>query len=97
MGGSLITLDRAFDVDEFSALLGQTSIRIPVPASDLPEVLKRVTEFMGFGVYIYAISVRPGPSETLKEFVVELQRVDYSAEKKAWLPFVEKGAAGSSP
>ena len=92
----LITLDRPFDVDEFASLLGETSIRITVPRDDLPEVLRRVTDFMGFGIYVYAISVRPAPAELLKSFVVELQRVDYSTEKGAWVPFVEKGA-GSSP
>jgi len=91
----LITLDRPFDVDDFSTLLGATSIRITVPRDALPEVLRRVTEFMGFGIYVYAVSVRPAPTELLKGFVVELQRVDYSAEKKAWLPFEEKGTTDS--
>ena len=88
----LITLDRAFDLDGFSQLLGETSIRVTVPREDLPEVLRRVTEFMGFGIYVYAIAIRPAPAELLKSYVVELQRVDYSKEKGAWLPFVEKGA-----
>jgi hypothetical protein len=91
----LITLDRPFDVDEFSALLGETSIRVTVPREALPEVLHRVLEFMGFGIYVYSISVRPAPAELLKAFVVELQRVDYSAEKGAWVPFVEKGTTSS--
>lgn len=92
----LITLDRPFDLDEFSSLLGETSIRVTVPRDALPEVLRRVTEFMGFGIYVYSISVRPAPSELLKSFVVELQRVDYSAEKRGWVPFVERGS-GDSP
>lgn len=92
----LITLDRPFDVDDFAALLGETSIRVTVPREALPEVLRRVTEFMGFGIYVYSVSVRPAPSELLKSFVVELLRVDYSSEKGAWLPFVEKGA-GPAP
>jgi hypothetical protein len=87
----LITLDRPFDVDEFSTLLGETSIRVTVPRESLAEVLQRVMEFMGFGIYVYSISVRPAPAELLKSFVVELQRVDFSAEKGAWVPFVEKG------
>jgi hypothetical protein len=91
----LITLDRPFDVDEFSSLLGETSIRITVPREALPEVLRRVTEFMGFGIYVYALTVRPAPAELLKSFVVELQRVDYSSEKGAWVPFVEKGTVNS--
>jgi hypothetical protein len=91
----LITLDRPFDFDEFSSLLGETSIRVTVPRDALPEVLRRVTEFMGFGIYVYAISVRPAPAELLKSFVVELQRVDYSPEKGTWVPFVEQGAVRS--
>jgi len=82
-------------VDEFAALLGETSIRVTVPSDALPEVLRRVTEFMGFGIYVYAVTVRPAPAELLKSFVVELQRVDYSAEKGAWVPFVEQGTVGS--
>ncbi|HKN07820.1 MAG TPA: hypothetical protein VJ021_09565 [Thermoplasmata archaeon] len=91
----LITLERPFDVDEFSTLLGGTSIRITVPRDALPEVLRRVTEFMGFGIYVYSISVRPAATELLKGFVVELQRVDFSAEKGTWVPFVEKGIVDS--
>lgn len=91
----LITLDRPFDLDDFSSLLGETSIRVTVPRDALPEVLRRVTEFMDFGIYVYAVSIRPAPSELLKSFVVELQRVDYSAEKGLWVPFVDKGAADS--
>lgn len=78
-------------MDDFAALLGETSIRVTVPREALPEVLRRVTEFMGFGIYVYSVTVRPAPSELLKGFVVELQRVDYSSEKGAWVPFVEKG------
>jgi hypothetical protein len=91
----LITLDRPFDLDEFSTLLGETSIRVTVPREDLTELLRRVTDFMGFGIYVYAVTVRPAPAELLKSFVVELQRVDYSAEKGAWVPFVEKGTVDS--
>ena len=91
----LIALERPFDVDEFSSLLGETSIRVTVPREDLAEVLRRVSEFMGFGIYVYAIVVRPTPGDLLKSFVVELQRVDYSAEKGAWTPFVDKGASDS--
>ncbi|MGD0256527.1 MAG: hypothetical protein ABSB90_01415 [Thermoplasmata archaeon] len=92
---SLITLERPFDVDEFSGLLGETSIRITVPLEHLAEVLRRVTEFMGFGIYVYSVTVRPAPSELLKSFVVELHRVDYSAAEKTWVPFVEKGTSDS--
>ena len=100
-GGSppegLIRLEKPFDVDEFSQLLGGTRIRVTVPHDALAEVLRRVTDFMGFGIYVYAITVRPAPSELLKGYVVELQRVDYDAEAKEWRPFVERGAAGPSP
>jgi hypothetical protein len=99
--GPLIRLETAFDADEFSTLLGQTSIRVTVPRGDLMEVLRRVTEFMGFGIYVYAISVRPAAEELLKGFVVELDRVEYSAGSGGWVPFVEKGVAdnpfGSAP
>ncbi len=78
-------------------MLGETAIRVTVPRDDLPEVLRRVTDFMGFGIYVYAISVRPAPSDLLKSFVVELQRVDFSAEAGRWVPFVEKGAPGGAP
>jgi hypothetical protein len=91
----LITLDRPFDLEEFSTLLGETSIRVTVPREDLTELLRRVTDFMSFGIYVYAVTVRPAPAELLKSFVVELQRVDYSKEKGAWVPFVEKGTVDS--
>ncbi len=91
----LITLDTAFDVDGFSQSLGETSLRVVVPREDLVEVLRRVTDFMGFGIYVYALRVYPEPAETLRRFVVELQRVDYSEERRAWLPFEEKGVSDS--
>jgi hypothetical protein len=91
----LITLERPFDVDDFSSMLGETAIRVTVPRENLAEVLRRASEFMGFGIYVYAITVRPVPGDLLKSFVVELQRVDYSAANQAWVPFVEKGASDS--
>ncbi len=90
----LIRLERPFDVDEFSQMLGETAIRVTVPPDALPEVLRRLTDFMGFGIYVYSISVRPAASELLKGYVVELQRVDFDPVAKAWKPFVERGAAG---
>ncbi|HTT15880.1 MAG TPA: hypothetical protein VMH49_00765 [Thermoplasmata archaeon] len=93
----LIRLERPFDPDEFSRMLGETSIRLTVPRDALPEVLRRATEFMGFGIYVYAISVRPAPSELLQGFVVELQRVEYDPEENRWKPFVERGAVGAPP
>lgn len=86
----LITLDRGFDLDQFSSLLGESSLRVTVPREDLLEVLRRVLDFMGFGVYVYSIAVRPGPSDLLREFVVELRRVDFSTERREWTAFVEK-------
>jgi hypothetical protein len=91
----LIALERPFDLDEFSSLLGETSFRVTVPREDLAEVLRRVCEFMGFGIYVYSVTLRPTAGELLKSFVVELQRVDYSAERGAWVPFVEKGTSDS--
>jgi hypothetical protein len=91
----LISLERPFDPDEFAELLGQTAIRVEVPREHLPEVLRRVSEFMGFGIYVYTIRVSPGPGEMLKGFVVELDRVDFSPEKGGWIPFEEKGRSDS--
>ncbi|MCI4373892.1 MAG: hypothetical protein L3K02_09690 [Thermoplasmata archaeon] len=93
--GLLITLERPFDVDEFAGLLGETSIRVVVPLEHLAEVVRRITDFMGFGIYVYAFAVRPAPSELLKSFVLELHRVDYSPGEKMWIPFVEKGTSDS--
>ena len=89
----LITLDRPFNVDEFSQSLGETALRVVVPREDLPEVLRRITDFMGFGIYVYSFKVYPEASESLKRFVVELQRVDYSAARKEWTDFEDKGAS----
>jgi hypothetical protein len=91
----LITLERPFNVDEFAGMLGETSIRVTVPRENLSEVLARATEFMGFGIYVYSITVRPAPSDLLKAFVVELQRVDYSADRHDWVPFQDKGTSDS--
>ncbi|MGC2790053.1 MAG: hypothetical protein WA547_08410 [Thermoplasmata archaeon] len=91
----MIALERPFDVDEFSSLLGETSIRVTVPREDLAEVLRRASEFMGFGIYVYSISLRPTPGDLLKSFVVELQRVDYDPDKRAWVPFIDKGTSSS--
>ncbi len=96
-GDPLITLDRGFDIDQFSSMLGETSIRVIVPREDLPEVLRRVLDFMGFGVYVYTIALRPGPSNLLKEFVLDLRRIDFSAEKQDWTPFVEKDPPTGPP
>ncbi len=91
----LISLERPFDIDDFSTLLGESSVRVTVPREDLAEVLRRVSDFMGFGIYVYAVTIRPTPGDLLKSFVVELQRVDYDPEKHAWVPFVDKGTSDS--
>jgi hypothetical protein len=91
----LISLEKPFDLDDFAALLGQTQIQVTVPRDSLAEVLRRACDFMGFGIYVYTIRVRPGPEESLKSFVVELQRVDYSAPAHDWAPFQERGRADS--
>ncbi|MGA7923628.1 MAG: hypothetical protein WCA77_06600 [Thermoplasmata archaeon] len=92
---SLIALERPFDVDEFAQLLGETVIQVTVPREDLVEVLRRISEFMNFGIYVYSVEVRPAPSELLKEFVVVLHRVDYSPTTGDWAPFQEKGRSDS--
>jgi hypothetical protein len=91
----LISLERPFDIDEFSQMLGETTIRVEVPREDLAEALRRISDFMGFGIYVYSFRVRPAADELLKRFVVELERVDYSAEKGDWAPFQEKGRSES--
>ena len=91
----LISLEKPFDVDDFSQLLGQTQIQVTVPRDSLAEVLRRACDFMGFGIYVYSIRVRPGPEELLKTYIVELQRVDYSPGAKDWTPFQERGKADS--
>lgn len=87
----LIALDRPFDLDGFSRSLGETALRVSVPREDLAEVLRRITDFMGFGIYVYSVRVYPEPKESLQRFVVELQRVDFNAARGGWIPFEEKG------
>jgi hypothetical protein len=91
----LISLEKPFDVDDFAQLLGQTQIQVTVPRDSLAEVLRRACDFMGFGIYVYTIRVRPGPEELLKTFIVELQRVDYSTPAHDWAPFQDRGRADS--
>ncbi|HEV2166254.1 MAG TPA: hypothetical protein VGS23_04685 [Thermoplasmata archaeon] len=96
-GGSipLISLERPFDIDEFSQLLGESTIRVEVPREDLAEALRRISDFMGFGIYVYSFRVRPAQEELLKRFVIELRRVDFSPEKREWIDFEEKGRSES--
>lgn len=91
----LISLARPFDVDEFAQLLGETTIRIEVPRDELAEVLRRVCDFMGFGIYVYSFKVRPAKDELLAQFVLELQRVDFDGTTGDWVPFEEKGRSDS--
>ncbi len=76
-------------------MLGETSLRVTVPREDLVEVLRRIVEFMSFGIYVYRVSFWPARSDLLKEFVVELQRVDYSPGAGDWIPFEERGRSES--
>ncbi|MCI4318535.1 MAG: hypothetical protein L3J87_01825 [Thermoplasmata archaeon] len=92
---ALIALEPPFDLDEFAGLLGQTTIRVQVPKEDLSEALRRVTDFMGFGIYVYAFSVRPAAADQLKKFVLELTRVDFSASRGDWVPFQDRGRSES--
>ncbi|MCI4327365.1 MAG: hypothetical protein L3K16_07010 [Thermoplasmata archaeon] len=91
----LISLERPFDIDEFSQLLGETVVRTEVPREDLAEALRRVSDFMGFGIYVYSVRVKPAKDETLMRFVVELQRVDYDPNVGDWVPFEETGRSDS--
>jgi hypothetical protein len=94
-GIPLLTLERPFDADEFAQQLGETLIEVKVPRDQLAEVLRRVADFMGFGIYVYEIAVRPAPTELLNDFVVTLRRVDFQAAKPGWVPFEEKGRSDS--
>jgi hypothetical protein len=89
----LIALERPFSVDDFAQQLGETTLRVTVPREELPAVLQRICDFMGFGIYVYSIKVRPAPAELLKQFVVELERVDFSPAERDWVPFQEQGRA----
>jgi hypothetical protein len=91
----LISLQRPFDVDEFAQLLGETTIRMEVPREELAEVIRRICDFMGFGIYVYSFKVRPAKDEFLSRFVLELQRVDFDGTTGDWTPFEEKGRSDS--
>jgi hypothetical protein len=93
--GSLLTLERPFDPDDFAQQLGETLIEVKVPRDQLAEVLRRVADFMGFGIYVYEIAVRPAPTELLNDFIVTLRRVDFQPAKPGWVPFEEKGRSDS--
>ncbi len=82
-------------MDEFCQQLGETKVTATVPREHLNEVLKRVVEFMEFGIYVYAVVVLPGPSPTLEKFTVQLDRIDFDNGRKGWTPFQEKGRSSS--
>ncbi|MCI4335029.1 MAG: hypothetical protein L3K04_05335 [Thermoplasmata archaeon] len=90
-GGTLLNLEKPFDPDEFAQQLGETRIQVEVPRDALAEVLRRIADFMGFGIYVYEIRVAPLPGEQLKAFRLDLTRVDYSAGERRWNPFEERG------
>ncbi len=91
----LISLERPFDPDDFAQLLGQNQIRVTVPRDQLVEVLRRICDFMGFGIYVYTIRVRPAAEELLRSFVVELERVDFSSRARDWEAFQDRGQSDS--
>lgn len=91
----LLRLERPFDLDEFCQMLGETKVSATVPREHLSEVLKRVVEFMEFGIYTYAVVVLPAASPTLEKFVVQLDRIDFDNQRKGWTPFREKGRSDS--
>ena len=91
----LLSLERPFNLEDFSQELGETTVEVTVPREHLGEALRRVAEFMGFGIYVYEISVRPAPAELLNGFIVRLQRVDFKPEKGAWTAFEERGRSES--
>ncbi len=76
-------------------MLGETKVSATVPREHLSEVLKRVVEFMEFGIYTYAVVVLPAASPTLEKFVVQLDRIDFDNQRKGWTPFREKGRSAS--
>lgn len=82
--------EKPFDLDEFSQRLGETQIKITVPATALNEVFKRVVDFMSFGIYVYSVVVIPSPKETLDTFVVQLDRINFSKSLKGWVPFQDE-------
>ncbi|MDE1821309.1 MAG: hypothetical protein KGJ23_14430 [Euryarchaeota archaeon] len=94
-GTPLLRLEKPFDVDEFCQQLGETRITATVPRESLHEVLKRIVEFMEFGIYVYAVVVLPGPSPTLEKFTLQLDRIDFDVRRKGWTPFQEKGRSTS--
>lgn len=95
LGTPLLRLEKPFDVDEFCQQLGETRITATVPREHLTEVLKRVVEFMEFGIYVYAVVVLPAASPTMEKFTLTLDRIDFDTKRHGWIPFQEKGRSES--
>ena len=91
----ILKLEAPFDVDDFCRQLGETRLRVTVPKAQVPEVLRRILEFMDFGIYVYTLVVLPAPGTTLDRFVVQLDRIQYNEARRVWVPFEERGVAGS--
>lgn len=84
--------EKPFDVDEFSQMLGETSIRVVVPREQMEEVLKRAMDFINFGIYVYSIVVLPSPKKTMESFILQMDRIDYDEKRNVWIPFDDKKA-----
>jgi hypothetical protein len=93
ISSGILKLEPPFDVDDFCRQLGETHLRATVPKAQVPEVLRRILEFMDFGVYVYTLVVLPAPGATLDRFVVQLDRIQYHESRKVWMPFQERGVA----
>ncbi len=89
----ILRLEAPFDVDDFCRQLGETHLRATVPKAQVAEVLKRILEFMDFGVYVYTLVVLPAPGATLDRFVVQLDRIQYNEARRVWVPFEDRGVA----
>ena len=89
----ILKLEPPFDVDDLCRQLGETHLRASVPRAQVPEVLRRIMEFMDFGVYVYTLVVLPAPGATLDRFVVQLDRIQYNEARRVWVPFQERGVA----
>ncbi len=93
VSSGILRLEAPFDVDDFCRQLGETHLRATVPKAQVPEVLRRILEFMDFGVYVYTLVVLPAPGATLDRFVVQLDRIQYNEARRVWVPFEERGAS----
>ena len=81
----LISLERPFDIDEFSQMLGETTIRSRSRGRTLPRRCVASPTSWGSGSTCTPFGSAPAPEELLKRFVIELRRVDFSAERRDWI------------